>query len=64
MKLHIEMGKSGGEMSDEMTGLLNPDPYLILGVRFKESAFAFFLQSSTLQLKSANGTIYPFRYHK
>ena len=45
------MGKSGGEMSDEKTGLPNPDPILILGVRFKESTFAFFLKSCTLPEK-------------
>ena len=64
MKLHNDMGKSGEEMSDEKTGLPNPDPILILGVRFKESAFDFFLQSCTLPLKGANGAISPFRYHK
>ena len=64
LKLDNEMGKSGGEMSDEKTGLPNRDPILILGVGFKESAFAFFLQSCILPLKSANGTISQFRYHK
>ena len=61
IKLHNEMGKSCGVMSHEKTGLPNPDPILILGVRFKKSAFAFFLPSCTLPLKSA---ICPFRYHK
>ena len=51
-KLHNEIGKSGGEMSDEKTGLPNPDPILIHDVRFKVSAFAFFLLCCTSPLKS------------